>query len=79
MEKSENVGKKLDKLIEINTVIRDLLILIAYQNNAPLKNLAKTAVIRKSKLYEIIPKGKKKSIKIRKRIMIRSKLIDESE
>lgn len=52
--------EKLDKLIEINTTIRDLLILIAYQMNAPHRNIAKAASMRHSNLYKIIPKGKKR-------------------
>lgn len=63
MKKIEGEGEqeKLNKLIEINTAIRDLLILIAYQTNAPLRNIAKAAGMRHSKLYKIIPKGKKRT------------------
>mgnify|MGYP001580699145 CR=1 FL=1 len=57
----EEISKKLNELIRLQESVRDLLILNLSQTNAPHQNIARAAGIQTSRLYKIIPKGKKHS------------------
>jgi len=55
------INKKLGEIVKLQESIRNLLVLNLSQTKAPHKNIAKAAGIQTSRLYKIIPKGKKTS------------------
>jgi len=57
----EEINKKLNEIVRLQEAIRNLLVLNIAQTDAPHKNIAKAAGIQTSRLYKIIPKGKKRS------------------
>ncbi len=56
---TNDISKKMDELIKLETAVRNLLVLYLGQSKVPHKAIAKAAGIQTKRLYQIIPKGKK--------------------